>query len=99
MINKINIKFLFYISLVLLGYFSLLYLNGYIIKSDSFVIEFLQELLTVPMLLIELVLFFLALVLWVRDKFSVKSYSFWTFLIVFISSFFTWGSFLILWIV
>ena len=98
MIKKINIKFLFYTSLVLLGYFSLLYLNGYVIKSDAFAIQFVQELLTVPMLLVEFILFFLALTLWIRDKFSVKHYSFWTFLIVFISSLFTWGSFLILWI-
>jgi hypothetical protein len=88
----INSKNLFYFSFAIAGYFLLLYINGYIIKSEHILIGFFQNLLTIPMLIIQLLALFVSIKFCIKEKFQIKKYSFWAFFILLISSLFTLGS-------
>ncbi len=56
-------------------YFMLLFLNYHFFKLDFVLIGFFQELLTIPMLLLQFVLLFYAVKFAIRDKFSFKKSS------------------------
>ena len=88
-------KILFYVSLCVIGYFCLLCMNAYIIKSNFFLIGVLQEILTLPLLFIQFVLLFVSMQYCFNDKFKIKSYSLWTFILLLISNFYFLGSFII----
>lgn len=92
--EKFNNKILFYVSLLFVAYFSFLFLNAYIIKSDATFIGVFQELLTIPMLIAELLLFAFSIKRSLEQGFSLKSYSFWTVFIFFVLVMVTWGSFI-----
>jgi len=92
MLEKINNKKLFYLSFCIAGYFLLLFINAYIIKSNFILIGIFQELLTIPMLIVLLFLFILSVKYSVADKFRIKKYSFWTFLILLVTILLTFGS-------
>ena len=84
---QINDKTLFYTSILISCYFILLLLNAYVIKSENVVVGFLQELFTIALLILQLVLLFVSIKHWaVKDNFLMRKYSFWTFLILFISN-------------
>lgn len=95
MLEKIDSKKLFYISSCIAGYFLLLCINAYILKSDFILIGYFQELLTIPMLLIQLFLFIFSIKYCIKDKFRVNKYPFWTFFVLLVSILFTFGSLLI----
>ncbi len=88
-----NSRKLFYLSLLVMGYFSFLYLNAYIIKSDLVIIGFLQELVTIPLMILQLFFLVLSVKIWFKDQYSIKSYSFGATVILLLSNVFTWGSF------
>ncbi len=92
MFKKINEKKLFYLSFCIAGYFLLLCLNTYIIKSNFILIGVFQELLTIPMLIVLLLVFILSVKYSVDDKFRMNKYSFWTFLTSIVTILLTFGS-------
>ncbi|HTO16343.1 MAG TPA: hypothetical protein VLZ83_11260 [Edaphocola sp.] len=95
MYEKISNKNLFYFSLGIAGYFLLLFVNAYIIKSDFILIGVFQELLTIPMLIIQLFLLFISIKHCIKDEFRIKEYSFWAFSILLVSNLSTLGSLII----
>jgi hypothetical protein len=86
LLEKFSTKRLFFVSLGVAGCFCLLCLNAYIVKSDFVLIGVFQELLTLPLMLIQLALFVLSIMYCMNDKFRIKSYSLWTFLILLVSN-------------
>lgn len=89
MITKIiSEKKLFWVSLIIVGYFCMLYLNAYCIKSNSIIIGWFQELLTIPFLLFQFVLLIISILYCMKDKFRVNEYSFWSFFILLLNNIF-----------
>ncbi len=86
-------KRFFFLSLGVVGYFCLLYLNAYVIKSDFVLIEFFQEILTLPLICVQFVLFIFSIIYCIRDRFRIKTYSFWMFFILLVNNSFVIGSF------
>ena len=95
LLEKFTGKRLFFVSLVVVGYFCLLCLNAYFFKSNFVLIGVFQELLTLPLLLFQLALLFFSIMHCIKDKFRIITYSFWTFLILLISNSFFLGSFIL----
>ena len=93
MFKKINNNQLFITSLIISGYFAFLFLNAYVIKLENVIIGVIQELVTIPALLILLFLFFFSIKRSIRDKFSIKEYSFWAFVVLFVTVIVTFGRF------
>ena len=93
MFKKINNNQLFITSLIISGYFAFLFLNAYVIKLENVIIGVIQELVTIPALLILLFLFFFSIKRSIRDKFSIKEYSFWAFVVLFVMVIVTFGRF------
>lgn len=93
--EKISAKTLFFASFGVVAYFCLLYLNANIIRSDLVLIGAFQEMFTLPLLLIQLALFVLSIMYSINDKFRIKSYSLWAFLILLVSNSFFWVSLVI----
>lgn len=93
-LEKFTGKKFFFVSLVVVGYFCVLCLNAYIIKSDFIFIGIFQEALTLPLMLFQLILLILSILHCIKDKFRVKTYSFWSFFILLTSSLFIINSFL-----
>ena len=63
-----NSKIFFYLSLCVVGYFCLLLLNAYVIKSDFVLIGVFQEMLTIPLLFFQLVLLALTVIRCFREN-------------------------------
>ena len=84
-------KRLFLMSLCVIGYFCLLGLNAYIVKSNFILIGVFQELLTLPLLFIQFVLLVFSIIFVIKGNFRIKTYSFWTFLLLLISNSFCLG--------
>ncbi|HCY30879.1 MAG TPA: hypothetical protein DHV06_04870 [Bacteroides thetaiotaomicron] len=83
MITKvISEKKLFWISFAVVGYFCLLYLNAYFVKSDLVFIGWFQELLTIPFTFFQFILLIISILFCFKDKFRVNRYSFWSFFIL-----------------
>ena len=79
-------KGFFFVSSGVAGYFCLLCLNAYVIKSDFVLIGVFQELFTIPLLLFQWVLLILSIIYCIQNKFRLKTYSFWSFLILLVSN-------------
>jgi len=86
---------LFFVSLGVVGYFCLLCLNACIFKSDSVLIGVFQEMLTLPLLIIQLALFIISIIYCINDRFRFKSYTLWTLFILLVSNLFLLGSFIV----
>ena len=101
-INKISGKRLFFAILCVVGYFILL-LAGWFINSLNKGIDFIlnilgffHEILLFPlMFIVQPALLVLSIIHCIKEKFRIKSYSFWSFLILLISNSFCIGSFFI----
>jgi len=91
-----NNKTLFQLSLVVFLYFSVLFLNGYVFKWESTLFGVFQELLTILMLVLQLVLLVMAFKRCLKDRFSTKSLSLWSFSLLMVSSLATFGSLIVL---
>jgi hypothetical protein len=82
MMEEIKVsKILFHVSWLSSVYFLLLALNHYVIKSTFVLIGIVQEVVTIPLMLAQLLLFGASIFYWIKDNFSVKKYSFWTLII------------------
>ena len=88
-------KFLFYLSLGVVGYFCLVCLDTYVIKSDFVLIGVFREMLTLPLLLFQLVLLVFSIINCIKEKFRIKTYSFWSFLVLLVSNSIFLGSLII----
>lgn len=89
MIAKIiSEKKLFWISFAVVGFFCLLYLNAYCVKSDLAFIGWFQELLTIPFMFFQFILLLISIGYCIKDKFRVNRYSFWSFFILLINNLF-----------
>ena len=73
-----NEIYMFFWSIVCFIFFWLLFLNGYIIKYDNVLIWVFQELFTLPFLWLVFWLYFFSIKSNIKYKFSYKTYSFWT---------------------
>lgn len=93
-LEKFAGKNFFFVSLGVVVYFCMLCLNAYVIKSDFIYIGIFQELLTLPLILFQLVLLVLSILHCIKDKFRIKTYSFWSFFILLISNSFVLISFM-----
>ena len=93
MFNKFSGKRFFCVSLGVVGYFCFLLLNTYVIKSDFCLIGVLQELLTLPLLIFQLALLVLSVIHCIKDKYRIRTYSFWSFIMLLVSNAFCIGSF------
>ena len=82
-------------SIIVVGYFIFLYLNVHILHIDNFLVSIISEIMIMPMLVSELILFLLSMTQSIIDKFKINNYSFWTSIILLISIIFTWGSLII----
>jgi hypothetical protein len=80
-------KGFFFMSLVVVGFFCFLILDWYILqfKLDSIilrhVLRFFGELSTIPLLFAQPVLLVFSIIYCIKDKFRIKTYSFWSFII------------------
>lgn len=93
-IKIISEKTLFWISVAIALFFCLLCLNAYCVKSDFILIGWLQELLTIPCILLQFLFLILSIFYSIKDKFSVNRYSFWSFIILLITNLFVICSFI-----
>jgi len=75
-------KVFFFISLGVVTYFCFLLLNSYVLHLKFTAIGVFQELLTLPLLLFQLVLLVFSVINCINEKFRIKSYHFWSFLIL-----------------
>ncbi|SHG21266.1 hypothetical protein SAMN05444483_10670 [Salegentibacter echinorum] len=91
MIKILSSKRLFYLSLIILGYFGFLYLNAKVLKWNSLFLQFIVELFTILLLVGQVGLLVIAAIHWKKDKFSIKTYAFWALLILLLNSFWTIG--------
>lgn len=78
-----TIKNLFYLSCAIAVYFVLLVLNTNWLHYISTPLGVIQEMLTLPLLLIQLIIFIYFFSALAKARFKQKGYSFWTFLISF----------------
>jgi|APEBP8051073403_1049400.scaffolds.fasta_scaffold03681_2 hypothetical protein len=94
--SLITNKTLFYLNLGIAFYFLLLFLNAYFFKIEGEFIGFLQELVTLPLLAIEIFLFVLSFIRFfsLKDK-TENTYCVLSCIIISISTFLTIGSFFI----
>ena len=93
---KLDNRKLFYAGVFILCYFILLTLNEYLVRSEYVIVGVVRELFTIPLLILQLVLLFIAIKRWAtKENFSVRKLPFWTALVLLINSFWTLGSFFI----
>lgn len=93
-VEKFAGKMFFFVSLCVVGYFCLLCLNAYVVKSDFILIGVFQELLTLPLIFFQLVLLVFSILHCLKDKFRIKTYSFWSFIVLLVSNLFVFTSFM-----
>lgn len=91
--KAITSKQLFALSVIIGLYFSLLCVNTYVFQFDFFALGILQETLTLPFLLLQLILLVVSFLRIYRHRFSSFGYGIWSFLILLACSLFTIGSF------
>ncbi|WP_428655082.1 hypothetical protein [Runella sp.] len=91
--NFITNKKLFVFSLALVMYFLFLYLNADAFHLEYTFIGVIQEVLTLPLLVMLLLLLGLSLKRTISERFSFINYSFWSLLLLMVCVTFTVGSF------
>ena len=93
-------KGLFFVSLCVIGFLSFVILDYYIFHSDFFSIQIFRALgeLTILLLLfiVQPALFVFSIYLCKKENFRIKTYSFWSFIILLVSNSFFFGSFIFL---
>ena len=90
--TKSNGRELFYASSFTAAYFLLLMLNAYWIKSENIIVGFIQNLFTIPILMAQIILLFVALWFCFSDRVSTNSYPFWAFIFLLLTNILTLGS-------
>ncbi len=86
MFIQANAKTFFYLSCILILYFGFLFLNTYVTHFTFVLIGVFQELLTFPLLLLQVFLVCITFTNWRKEQFKFKGYSFWSFLMLIITS-------------
>lgn len=76
-----NNKILCYLSISIAAYFILLVANVYWLNIQAVWVGVVQEMLTLPLFAVQLVIAILSFVQLVKNRFQVKSYAFCTFLV------------------
>ena len=90
--EKFTGKLFFIVTLCVVGYFCFLLLNYYVLKLEFFLISFFHEIFGIQLLFFQVLLLALSIVHCIKDKFRIKKYSFWSFLILLTSNSFFLGS-------
>ena len=90
-----NERIIIIASLFLILYFGFLFLNTYVLKLEYTMISVLQEILTIPMMLLSLILLFFSIRNFVVKHFTIVSYAFLTILLLVSLIVVTWGSFFV----
>lgn len=85
-------KLIFIISLIITVYFLSLFLNAYVIEFENGLFRFIGELITIPILIGQLFVLVISIKYTIEDKFSLKTYSFWAFILSGITSIWTFTS-------
>ncbi len=88
----LNDKILFLASLVIVSFFGFIYLDTYYFKIDFVLIGVFREMLTFPLMLLQVVILVLAFKNLISTKYSFKNYSIWTVGLLLSSLVLTWGS-------
>lgn len=70
-------KTIFTLSLCILSWFILLILNSRFFKLDLVIISVIQEMFTLPVMVIQLLLLILAFLNFKKSNYSLQSYAFW----------------------
>lgn len=91
-------KSIFYISVITSSFLMMIYINHIYIKLSFVLIGVFQEMLTIPCLLSQPVILYVALKRLFRVKFKINVYTFFAITISLITMILTWGSWLLAWI-
>ena len=75
-------KTIFVLSICALLYLSFLHVNSYYFKVESIALGVVQELITIPIIMGQLVLLFVAWKRFKRTAYSVKTYAFASFVVL-----------------
>jgi hypothetical protein len=73
-----NNKKLFILSIITVAFFSMLFLNGYVLESKHVLIGVIQEMITIPMLFFLVFLLYFSIKFSLKERFSVRKTSFWS---------------------
>jgi hypothetical protein len=95
MIKNITTKHLFIAARTLVTFFIMVWLNAYVIKSSAVIIGVLQELLLIPMMLLQILILGIASHKIFQTKITLKGMLFWTIVMMVCSILLTFGSFII----
>lgn len=87
-----NNKILFHMSWLSAIYFLCLFINQYITKFQFILIGFVQELITIPLMMAQPLIFIASLICWKKEEFKIKRYSFWASIISLCTGLITIGS-------
>ena len=88
---------IFYISVVTSSFLMMIYINAVYVKWPFVLLGVFQEMFTIPCMLTQPVLLFLALKKLFKVTFKMKSYIFFTMVISLTTIILTWGSLLLTW--
>ena len=86
---------IFFASIFLLVYFGFLLANAYLLKLEYTIISILQEIFTIPFMLLSLVLLFLSVRIFVLKNYKLLSYAFFSAVLLTLLVITTLGSFFI----
>ena len=90
-----NEKILFYLSVVIGAYFILLGLNAYVIKSEHVIMGVIREMVTIPIILIQIILLVFSIKYCLNNRFNIREYSFWAFSILLLTNLLILGTIVI----
>ncbi|WOD44103.1 hypothetical protein [Hwangdonia lutea] len=88
-------KTMFYTSIITSLFLLFIYLNATVFKMTFVLIGVFQELLTIPSIVAQPILLFLSLKQFIRIKFKVRSYAFYTLTVSLITTILAFGSLII----
>ena len=91
--TTVSDKIVFFASIGTTAFLLLLYLNSTVFKSDIVLTGVFQELMTLPCILAQPILLFLAIRGFYLNKYKIISYPLTSAIIVLIAFIITWGSF------
>jgi hypothetical protein len=87
-------KMVFKATLIVFFYLAFLFLNAETIKLNFAIISVMQEILTIPIIIAELILCYFAFYYFRKSNYSLSTYGFYSIVILLIINVFIWGSFL-----
>jgi hypothetical protein len=73
-----NNKKLLILSIITVVFFSLLFFNAYVLKSEYVLVGVIREIATIPMLVFLVFLLYFSIKYSLKDKFSIRKTSFWS---------------------